>query len=232
MITLRQARERGHTDLGWLDSDHTFSSGDYHDPKHMGFRDLRVINEDWVHPGKGFGRHPHRDMEIITVVLDGSLEHSDSLGNGSVIRPGEVQVMSAGTGVTHSEFNPSQTEAVHLLQIWILPQREGISPRYDQRAFPREEREGKLHLEVSGSGREGSLKINQDAELFFSTLASGKEVDPRLRPGRHAWLQVARGVVSLNTIALEEGDGAAVSGETALSIRASQPSEILLFDLP
>ena len=232
MITLRPARRRGHTDLGWLESDHTFSFGDYHDPNHMGFRDLRVINEDWVNPGKGFGRHPHRDMEIITVVLEGSLEHKDSLGTGSVIRPGEVQVMSAGTGVTHSEFNASETEAVHLLQIWILPQREGIPPRYDQRAFPREEREGRLHLEVSGSGRDGSLKINQDAELFFSTLGPGVGVDHPLRSGRHAWLQVARGAVSLNSIALDEGDGAAVSGESVLSIHASRPSEILLFDLP
>jgi len=232
MITLRPAGKRGHTDLGWLESHHTFSFGDYHDPTHMGFQDLRVINEDWVHPAKGFGRHPHRDMEIITVVLEGSLEHKDSLGNGSAIRPGEVQVMSAGTGVTHSEFNASKTEAVHLLQIWILPQREGIPPRYDQRAFPREEREGRLHLEVSGSGRDGSLKINQDADLFFSVLDPGGGVDHSLRLDRHAWLQVARGAVTLNSIALEEGDGAAVSGEAALSIRASRPSEILLFDLP
>jgi len=231
MITLRPSGERGRTRLGWLDSYHTFSFGGYEDAKQMGFRDLRVINEDWVQPGKGFGTHPHRDMEIITCVLEGVLEHRDSLGTGSVIRPGEVQAMSAGTGITHSEFNHSQSDLVHLLQIWILPEKLGLKPRYDQRAFPEEERSGRLRLVASRDGRDGSVKISQDVDLFIATLAEGEESSHRLRPGRHAWIQVMRGVVSLNGTALKEGDGAAVSQETALAIRAGRRSEILLFDL-
>src|SRR5437867_3799460 len=185
MITRRLAQERGHAQHGWLDSYHTFSFADYYDPQHMGFRTLRVINEDRVQPGKGFGTHPHRDMEIITCVLEGVLEHRDSLGTGSVISPGEVQVMSAGTGITHSEFNHSQSDFVHFLQIWILPEKLGLKPRYDQRAFPEEERQGTSRLVASRDGRDGSVKISQDVDLFIATLAEGVESNHRLRPGRH-----------------------------------------------
>jgi len=231
MIRARKAGDRGHTRPGWLDSYHTFSFGDYYDPGQMGFRDLRVLNEDRVLPSEGFGRHSHRDMEIISYVLEGALSHRDSLGTGSVIRPGEFQIMSAGTGIFHSEFNASDTETVHFLQIWILPGSEGLAPRYDQRAFPEKERRGELKLVVSPDARDGSLKIFQDVFLYAVSLAAGSGIGHRLAPGRHAWVQVARGAVSLNGTALLEGDGAAVSEEEALAIRAVEDSETLLFDL-
>jgi len=232
MITLRHARERGHAQHGWLESYHTFSFADYYDPRHMGFRALRVINEDRVQPGKGFGTHPHRDMEIISYVLEGALEHKDSLGTGSVITPGEVQRMSAGTGVTHSEFNPSHSELVHFLQIWILPERAGLPPSYEQRAFPTAEKRGKLRLVASRDGREGSVTIHQAVDLYTSLLDPGEVVTHLCTPGRHAWVQVARGSLMLNDTALSTGDGAAVSEETRLTVTATDQAEVLLFDLP
>jgi redox-sensitive bicupin YhaK (pirin superfamily) len=232
MITLRTAPERGHAQHGWLESYHTFSFADYDDPRHMGFRTLRVINEDRVQPGKGFGTHPHRDMEIISYVLEGALEHQDSLGTGSIITPGEVQRMSAGTGVTHSEFNHSRSELVHFLQIWILPERSGLPPSYEQRAFPALEKQGKLRLVASRDGREGSVTIHQEVNLYVSVLAPGEVVTHLLTPGRHAWVQVARGSIMLNDTALSTGDGAAVSEETRLTVTATDQAEVLLFDLP
>jgi quercetin 2,3-dioxygenase len=231
MITVRPTSERGHVERGWLDSYFTFSFADYHDPRHMGFRSLRVINEDRVQPGTGFGMHPHRDMEILTYVLEGALEHRDSLGTGSVIRPGDVQRMSAGTGIVHSEANPSSSEPVHLLQIWILPERAGIAPGYEQRAFPEDERRSRLRLLASRDGRAGSLTIHQDTELYATLLAAGESVTHHLRPDRHAWVQVARGAVTLNGKPLRAGDGAAVSDEKAVTLSASEGSEVLLFDL-
>ncbi len=231
MIKIRLSNERGHTYPGWLDSYHTFSFGEYYDPKHMGFRNLRVINEDRVKPGAGFGKHPHRDMEIITYVLEGALEHMDSMGNSSVIRPGEVQRMSAGTGVTHSEYNNSQTEPVHLLQIWILPEERGIKPSYEQRTFKPEEKRGKLLLVAARDGREGTVTVHQDVDIFVTLLSPGDEVMHRLKQGRHAWVQVARGAVVLNGYPLKEGDGASLSEEEILEMRANEASEILLFDL-
>jgi redox-sensitive bicupin YhaK (pirin superfamily) len=198
----------------------------------MGFRTLRVINEDRVQPGKGFGTHPHRDMEIISYVLEGALEHKDSLGTGSVISPGEVQRMSAGTGVTHSEFNPSPGEPVHFLQIWILPERAGLPPSYEQRAFPAAEKQGKLRLVASRNGREGSVTIHQAVDLYVSVLTPGEAVTHRLPPGRYAWVQVARGAITLNDTALSAGDGAAVSEEPQLTVTAKDQAEVLLFDLP
>jgi quercetin 2,3-dioxygenase len=231
MITVRLASERGHVERGWLDSYFTFSFADYYDPRHMGFRSLRVINDDRIEPGRGFGMHPHRDMEILTYVLEGALEHRDSLGTGSVIRPGDVQRMSAGTGIVHSEANPSPSEPVHLLQIWLLPEREGIAPGYEQRAFPEEERRSRLRLLASRDGRDGALTIHQDVELYATLLAAGESVTHRLRPGRHAWVQVASGAVTLNGKPLHAGDGAAVSDEEAVTLSASEGSEVLLFDL-
>jgi len=231
MIRVRKASERGHFNHGWLDTYHTFSFSRYYDPRHMGFRALRVINEDRVQPGQGFGTHPHEDMEIVTYVLSGALAHKDSLGTGSAIRPGELQRMTAGTGITHSEFNPSQTEPVHLYQIWLLPEREGLEPSYEQRAFPEEERHNRLRLVASPDGGDGSLTIRQDAQLYFATLDEGYEITKDIPSGRHAWLQVLRGNVSLNGQAISAGDGAAVSEESALAIRAESPSEVLLFDL-
>ncbi|MDB5351010.1 MAG: Pirin domain protein [Planctomycetota bacterium] len=231
MIRVRKAAERGHFNHGWLDTYHTFSFSRYYDRNHMGFRALRVINEDRVQPGQGFGTHPHEDMEIITYVLEGGLAHRDSLGTGSTIRPGELQTMTAGTGLTHSEFNPSPTEPVHLYQIWLLPEREGLEPSYDQRVFPEAERTNRLRLVASPDGGEGSLTIHQDARLFLASLESGREVSHRLSPGRHAWLQVLRGDVRLNGVPLAEGDGAAVSEETDLSVVSDGTSEVLLFDL-
>ncbi len=231
MIRLRRAGERGQTRLGWLDSRHTFSFGEYYDPAQMGFRDLRVINDDRVLPSEGFGRHPHRDMEIISYVLEGGLAHRDSLGTGSVIHPGEFQIMSAGTGIFHSEFNASDSEPVHFLQIWILPGKPGLPPRYDQKLFPEKERRGQLRLVVSPDAREGSLRIVQDASLYAASLGEGDEVVHRLSPERHAWVQVARGAVSLNGEALLEGDGAAASREESLTLRGREDSEVLLFDL-
>ncbi len=232
MIMRRLARERGHAQHGWLESYHTFSFADYYDPRHMGFRTLRVINEDRVQPGRGFGTHPHRDMEILSYVLEGALEHRDSLGTGSVIRPGEVQRMSAGTGVTHSEFNHSPSELVHFLQIWILPERTGLAPSYEQRAFPAPEKQGQLRLVASRDGREGSVTIHQQVDLYVTVLAPGATVTQRLPPGRSAWVQVARGTLRLNDTPLLAGDGAAVSGETVLTVTAQDQSEVLLFDLP
>jgi len=232
MITLRPADERGQADYGWLHTRYTFSFADYYDPKHVQFRSLRVINEDHVEPGHGFGTHPHRDMEIITYVLEGALAHKDSMGTGSTIRPGEVQRMSAGTGVLHSEFNHSPSEQVHLLQIWILPERKGIEPGYEQKEFARESKLNRLRLVAAPGGEEGSVTIHQDARLYGSILEAGKSVRHDLAKGRYAWLQVVRGEVSLNGTALKAGDGAAVERETALEITGRTPSsEFLLFDL-
>jgi quercetin 2,3-dioxygenase len=231
MITLRPAGQRGRSEHGWLDSRHSFSFADYHDPRHMGFRALRVINEDRVEPGAGFPTHGHSDMEILTYVLDGAVQHRDSMGNGSVIHPGEVQRMSAGTGVTHSEYNPSKVEPVHFLQIWILPEREGLRPGYEQKAFGSDELRGKLRVVASRSGRDGSVTIHQDAELLATSLAPGDAVTHHLAAGRHAWVQVARGGISIDGTALAAGDGAAVSDVRELTLRATKPSEVLVFDL-
>lgn len=231
MITIRHAGERGHSDGGWLDSWHTFSFADYHDREHMGFRALRVINDDRVHPSSGFGAHPHRDMEILTYVLEGALGHKDSMGNGSTIRPGDVQRMSAGTGVVHSEWNHSKSEPVHLLQIWILPERSGIAPGYEQRAFEPRELRDRLRLLASRDGRDESITIHQDAALYATKLSAGKSVHHDLGSGRHAWVQVARGAVTLNDVALGTGDGAEVSDETRLELRAAEDAEVLVFDL-
>ena len=231
MIKIRKAEQRGHFDFGWLNTYHTFSFGDYYDPSHMGFRSLRVINEDVVQKGRGFPRHGHRDMEIFTYILQGALEHRDSMGNGSVIRPGDVQRMSAGTGVTHSESNPSPDEPVHLLQIWIVPSEEGIPPDYEEKRFPDDEKRNKLRLIISPDAAEGSVKIHQDARVYAAVLDPNQEVSHSLASGRHAWLQVAAGSVALNDIELKQGDGAAVSQEAAIIIAAQEPSEILLFDL-
>ncbi len=231
MIRIRKAAERGHFDHGWLDTYHTFSFGDYSDPAQMGFRSLRVINDDRVQPGQGFGMHGHRDMEIVTYVLEGALEHRDSLGNGSVLRPGELQHMTAGTGVQHSEFNPSDQEAVHLYQIWLLPERKGLKPGYEQKAFSEEERHGTLRLVASPTGNFGSLTIHQDARLYLSTLKVGETITHALNPGRHAWLQVLRGTVALNGHRVSAGDGAAVSDEEKLEVRGEADAEVMLFDL-
>lgn len=231
MIKVRKAEQRGHFDFGWLNTYHTFSFGDYYDPSHMGFRSLRVINEDTVAPGRGFPRHGHRDMEIFTYILQGALQHRDSMGNGSIIRPDDVQRMSAGTGVTHSESNPSNDEPVHLLQIWILPAKEAIEPDYEEKKFPNEEKRNRLRLIISPDGGDGTVKINQDALVYASVLDQGQEVSHQLSSGRHAWLQVAAGSIKLNDNDVKQGDGAAVSEETDLVIVAHEPSEILLFDL-
>jgi hypothetical protein len=231
MISIRRGTERGRSEHGWLNSYHTFSFADYYDPAHMGFGDLRVINEDRVQPGKGFPPHSHRDMEIISYVLEGALRHKDSLGNGSVIRPGEVQRLTAGTGMTHSEYNHSPTEPVHFLQIWILPERRGLQPGYEQRAFAAAERQGELRLLASREGGDGSVKIHQDANVYAGLLAKGEEIAHQRDPARHAWLHVVRGAVTLNGIALEAGDGAAVTEERTLALRATAAGEVLLFEL-
>jgi quercetin 2,3-dioxygenase len=233
-MIVRRANERGYADHGWLRSFHTFSFADYYAPAHMGFRSLRVINEDRVEGGKGFGTHPHRDMEIISYVLSGALEHKDSMGTGSVIRPGDVQRMSAGTGVTHSEFNASPTETVHFLQIWILPDSRGMAPSYEQKHFTEAERQGRLKLVASKGGREGSLTIHQDASLFAGLLGSGERVTHTVPAGRYTWLHVARGKVQVAGQELGAGDAAAFdqAGEsTDIVIVGDQPSEVLLFDL-
>ena len=230
MMTIRKAGERGHAEHGWLDTYHTFSFADYHDPRWMGFRSLRVINDDLVMPGMGFGTHPHRDMEIITYILSGALEHKDSMGNGRVIRAGEVQYMAAGTGVQHSEFNPSKDEAVHLLQIWILPDRKGVAPRYAEKSL-KDAAAGRLHLVTSKAGRDGSIAIHQDAELWLARLESGHHVGHELAPGRHAWVHVAEGEVELNGKTLAGGDAAAVGEEAVLELSAIKPAQVLLFDL-
>jgi redox-sensitive bicupin YhaK (pirin superfamily) len=231
MIRVRKASERGHFDHGWLDTYHTFSFARYHDPEHMGFRSLRVINEDRVGPGRGFGMHGHEDMEIVTYVLEGALAHKDSLGTGSALRAGELQRMTAGTGIMHSEFNPSDADPVHLYQIWLLPERRGLEPSYEQKAFPAGERHNRLRLVAAPDGRDGALAIRQDARLYLGTLDGGREVTHDLAPGRHAWVQVLRGTVSLNGADLAAGDGAAVSDESRLALRAGGPSEVLVFDL-
>jgi hypothetical protein len=231
MITLRRSTERGGGNYGWLNTRHTFSFSDYWDPKWMGFRSLRVINEDWVAPGVGFPTHPHADMEIITYVLEGKLEHKDSLGTGSVILPGDGQRMTAGSGIRHSELNPSDKEQVHLYQIWILPEKKGLKPSYEQKTFPASEKQGKLRLIASRDAKDGSVKINQDAQLYVSVLAAGDEVEHAFAKGRHGWLQVARGTVELNGKKLSAGDGAAISDEEAVTIKAAGESEVLLFDL-
>jgi redox-sensitive bicupin YhaK (pirin superfamily) len=227
----RPAEERGHADHGWLDTCHTFSFAGYHDPDHMGFRTLRVINEDRVQPGAGFGAHPHQDMEILTYVLDGALEHRDSMGNRGVIRAGEVQRMSAGTGVVHSEANASGTDLVHFFQIWILPDRRGLPPGYEQRAVPADDTGSSLYLVAAPEGGKGAVTIHQDARVYLSRLGPGEEASHPLDPGRHAWAHVVRGRVTLNGMVLATGDGAAVSGERSLSIAAVERSEVLLFDL-
>jgi redox-sensitive bicupin YhaK (pirin superfamily) len=231
MIRIRPSDERGRVDFGWLQSAHTFSFGNYHHPAHMGFRHLRVINEDAVQPGRGFETHGHRDMEIISYVLQGELEHKDSMGTGSVIRPGELQRMSAGTGVLHSEFNPSRTEPTRFLQIWILPERQGIEPSYEQRYFDPAQRQGTLRVIASRDGRDGSLTVHQDVSIYAGLLAAGDRVQHTLAPDRHAWLQVARGRVTLGEQVLRAGDGAAVSDQRTLDIAAEADAEILLFDL-
>ena len=230
MMKIRKSNERGHAKHGWLDTYHTFSFADYHDPQWMGFRSLRVINDDLVMPGQGFGAHPHRDMEIITYILSGSLEHKDSMGNGRVIRPGEMQYMAAGTGVQHSEFNPSKDEAVHLLQIWIQPDAKGVKPRYAEKSM-KDAATGALHLITSKTGRDGSIPIHQDADLYLGKLDADESVTHMLAPGRHAWLHVAEGEVTLNGQTLSGGDAVAVSSERALELRGSKPSQVLLFDL-
>ncbi len=231
MITVRRGEERGQTATAWLDSRHTFSFNRYYDPRYMGFRHLRVINEDWIAPAMGFGTHSHRDMEIITYVVEGALEHRDSLGTSSVIRPQEVQRMSAGTGVSHSERNPSESGPTHLLQIWIEPERSGTPPGYEQRLFSAAEREGRLRLVASGDGRENSVRMQQDVALYDALLSSGESLTHRLAEGRHAWVQVVKGALELNGIALREGDGAAVSEERMLELRAAETAAFVLFDL-
>ena len=231
MIAVRRASDRGHANHGWLDSHHTFSFAGYQDPDHMGFRELRVINEDRVEPAQGFATHSHRDMEILTYVLEGVLEHKDSMGNGSLIRPGEVQRMTAGTGVTHSETNHSPAEPVHFLQIWILPERQGLRPGYEQIAFSEDERLNTLRLIASRDGANGSVTVHQDVELYAALLEPGKSVSHELPPSRHAWIQVARGALTALGATLEQGDGAAISGEGPIEIRATAASEVLLFDL-
>jgi redox-sensitive bicupin YhaK (pirin superfamily) len=233
VLEIRESADRGTANLGWLYSRHTFSFADYYDPEHMGFGPLRVINEDRVSPGQGFGTHGHRDMEIISYVLEGALEHKDSIGTGSVIRPGDVQVMSAGTGIRHSEFNHSKTEPVHFLQIWIVPDRDGITPRYDQKRFPDDDKRGRLRLVGSADGRDGSIVIHQNVELFAAILNAGEQATHSFRTGRNGWLQVVHGSVEANGRRLNAGDGAAVQDEAALTVTAAVGSaEILIFDLP
>jgi quercetin 2,3-dioxygenase len=231
MIVIRRGSERFHTEIGWLDSRHTFSFGDHHDPEFMGFRSLRVINEDKVRGGAGFPTHPHRDMEILSYVLAGALEHKDSLGTGSVIRPGDVQRMSAGTGVLHSEYNPSPNEPTHFLQIWIIPERRGLPPSYEQRAFPMEQRRNRLRLVAAQHPQDGALEVHQDMKLFATVLDEGQRLTRALDPERFAWVQVARGSVMVNGEALSAGDGAALGEESSLELVATSPAELLVFDL-
>jgi redox-sensitive bicupin YhaK (pirin superfamily) len=232
MLTVRKAGERGHANHGWLDTWHTFSFADYYDPREMGFGALRVINDDKVEPGQGFGTHGHRDMEIITYVLDGALEHKDSMGNGSIIRPGNVQRMSAGTGVRHSEFNPSRAERVHFLQIWIEPKFTGVRPSYEEKQFGTAEKKGQLRLIASPDGREGSVTIHQDACVYASVLDGKDAAAHRLAPGRRAYVHVARGAVKVNGIELKGGDGAKITEESEIEFSGAKQAELLLFDLP
>jgi hypothetical protein len=231
MIRVRRAHERGHANHGWLDSHHTFSFADYYDPAHMGFRGLRVINEDRVEPGRGFGTHGHRDMEIISYVLSGALEHRDSIGTGSIIRPGEVQRMSAGSGVRHSEMNGSKTEPVHFLQIWLLPAQPGIAPSYEQRAFSDEEKRGKLRLVAAPRGEEGAVTVHADVRLYAGNFDGGESAEVALNAERHAWVHVVRGKASVNGHTLGAGDAVALSGEPAVRIEGLEGSEVLVFDL-
>lgn len=231
MITIRNAEHRGHFDHGWLNTYHTFSFADYHDPENMGFHGLRVINEDRVQAGQGFGTHPHRDMEIVTYVLEGGLQHRDSMGNGSIIRPGEVQRMSAGTGVTHSEFNASKDELVHFLQIWLLPSKRGIEPGYEQKTFTPMEMAGRPRLIASNDGRDGSVTIHTDASLYAGLFDKGATGELAIGKDRHSWVQIARGKASVNGHILSAGDGAALSGEALVRIEGIVASEVLVFDL-
>ncbi len=231
MIQIRRSEDRGHAQHGWLDSRHTFAFADYQDARFMGFRSLRVINEDWVAPGQGFGTHGHRDMEIVTLMLEGALAHRDSLGNGEVLRPGEVQRMTAGTGVRHSEFNASPSDGLHLLQIWILPDRDGLTPGYEQKLFPDAERQNRLRLVASPDAAEGSLTLHQDARVYLSNLDAGATCEHPLAPGRGAWVQVVRGAITLNGEPLRAGDGAAVEDLDRLVLRGIDPAELLVFDL-
>ena len=231
MIAVRKSEDRGHAQHGWLDSRFTFSFAEYHDPTHMGFRALRVINDDHIEAGQGFPTHGHQDMEIITYVLEGAVAHKDSTGTSATVRPGEVQRMSAGTGVRHSEFNPSRTEALHLLQIWIIPEKRGLPPSYEQKAFPDEQLRGKLRLVAHHDGQDGAVRINQDAALYATRLAEGESVAHDLAKGRHAWIHVARGQVRLNGLELKAGDGAAVSDEPKLTLEGRESAEVLVFDL-
>ena len=231
MVRKRPANARGHFDHGWLDTWHSFSFGHYQDPEHMGFRSLRVINDDVIQPGRGFGMHGHRDMEIVTYVLDGALAHEDNLGKGSVLRSGDVQRKSAGTGVMHSEYNHSADEAVRLLQIWLLPERDGITPGWEEKRFESQEKRGRLRLIVSPDGTEGSLRIHRDVRIYAAVLVDGESVTVDLDPARHAWVQVARGTVTVNDEELSAGDGAAISGENILQFTGARETEFLLFDL-
>lgn len=231
MITIRHRDERGVADMGWLNSNHSFSFGHYHDPRQMGFRALRVINEDRVIPGAGFPTHGHANMEIVSYVLDGALEHKDSIGTGSIIKPGEVQRMSAGRGIRHSEYNASQSDRVHFLQIWILPEAAGITPSYEQKAYPDAEKRGKLRLVGSRDGRDGSVTIHQDVDLYAALLDGEESASLSLRPSRHAWVQVARGQVHVNGTLLKEGDGAAFTDEEAVRLDRADLAEVLVFDL-
>jgi redox-sensitive bicupin YhaK (pirin superfamily) len=231
MITLRKAADRGHADHGWLDTRHTFSFASYQDPEHMGFRGLRVINEDRVQPGQGFGTHGHRDMEIISYVLEGALEHKDSMGTGAVIRPDDVQRMSAGTGVSHSEFNASDSELVHFLQIWLIPRKAGIPPGYEQKTFTRQQKAGRLQLVASPDGAGGSVTLHADAYLYAGLFGPGEAGELRLGEGRYAWVQIACGRARINGHELEAGDGAALSDESAVQIEGLDASEVLVFDL-
>jgi len=231
MITLRKAAERGHANHGWLNSHHSFSFADYYDPNHMGFRALRVLNDDTVAAGQGFGKHAHRDMEIISYVLEGALEHRDSMGTGSVLRPNDVQRMSAGTGVTHSEFNASQRDAVHFLQIWLLPSARGIKPSYEEKTFAVEEKAGRLRLVASPDGREGRTTVHSDALMYARAFEPGQSAELPLAAERHAWVQVARGKVNVNGHTLGAGDGAALSAEPSVRIDSGEAAEVLVFDL-
>ena len=231
MHTIRHSEERGVANLGWLNSRHTFSFGHYYDPQFMGFGPLRVINEDRVQPGQGFDTHGHRDMEIISYVLDGALEHKDSIGTGSVIRPGEVQRMTAGTGVRHSEYNHSDSQPVHFLQIWILPEREGLTPEYEQKAFADEERQGHLRLVGSRDGRDGSVTIHQDVDLYATLLAEGQQVSHQFSAGRKAWVQVARGAITIDDQQLQAGDGVAIAEPGTIKLTGTADAEVLLFDM-
>ena len=231
MLTIRKSTERGHFNHGWLNTYHTFSFDQYYDPRYMGFRSLRVINEDFVAAGRGFPKHGHRDMEIITYILDGALKHEDSMGNGSVIQPGDVQRMTAGTGVRHSEQNASTNESVHLLQIWIIPNADNLEPGYEQKAFSIDERKDQLRLIASSDGRDGSVTVHQDVNLFASIIDSGQTIKHEMSSVRYGWLQVARGALEINSERIEQGDGVVIVGESTLILHATEPAEVLLFDL-